>query len=279
MSYNHRANHKPLSTAGKITILTAVSSLFIFLAVFLLNLGQSEIGTVQAQTSGQATTSVNVQNTPPEFDAGGFPEESVASASTSPTNSGDSVTFIATATDQNAAPYFLIVCEDDGSTSAQAASSTSGLGTAPPTCVGGGDTYAVSTSTVSGAQASVSFTTAESNPEENPWIAFACDDDPDNPECSPGYTGDGSATSSPFVVNHRPVFDINTINPSGDPGGDTIEFIASSTDQDTFGGQDTVQLFVCIDAVFDAATPECTNGTIASSTLVTPGTTAPNAAT
>lgn len=272
MSYNtNRAHSQPLSTAGKITILTSVSSLFIFLAVFLLNLGQAEFQTAQAQNT--ATTSVTVQNTPPEFDLGGEPREQVASASTSPTNSGDTVTFIATATDQNGAPYFLLIC-DSANATAQAGD---GNGIAAPTCDDG--QIAVSTSTVSGTQASAATTTTEAMPEQNDWWAFACDDDADNPECSPASQGiTGTATSSPFVVNHRPTFDNISPAPAADPGN-TLTFTATSTDSDTFGGQDTVRLFVCVDGVFDAATPECTNGTIASSSLVVPGGGAPVAST
>jgi hypothetical protein len=272
MSYKVRANYQPLSTAGKITILTAVSSLFIFLAVFLLNLGQSEIAVVQAQQ--QATTSVNVKNTPPEFQPGGFPQEQVASASTSPTNSGNVLTFIATAADQNLAPYFFIVC-DSSSATANPAPDEFSLGTVPPTC--DGNQIAVSTSTVSGQQAFAATTTTEAMPEQNDWWAFACDDDPDNPECSPASQGLGGATSSPFVVNHRPAFEINTLNPAGDPGA-VITFTASSSDQDTFGGQDLVELYVCTTAAFSTSTG-CLGGTIATSTLVNPGPTAPSAAT
>jgi len=272
MSYNKhvRANHftdRHVWAAGKITIVTTASGLLLFILAFLFNLGQSEINTVSAQST--ATTSVNVLNTPPTFNVGEFPREQVASASTTPTNSGDTVTFIATATDQNAAPYFLIVCAAGASAQAQTGD---GNGSAPPICTGG-ETIAVSTSTVSGTQASVSTTTTEAMAEVNGWIAFACDDDATNPECSSGETGNGDdAFASPFVVNHRPVFSgiVNTgpVNP-----GAVLTFNATTSDTDTYGGNDTMKLHVCVLNDFDTVTNECgPGGTFASSSFVAGGT-------
>lgn len=284
MSYNKhvRASHftdQQLHTAGKVTILTTACGLLLFLVAFLFNLGQSEINTVSAQST--ATTSVNVLNTPPAFDVGELPREQTASASTTPTNSGDTVTFIATATDQNAAPYFLIVCESGATAQAQAGD---GTGIAPPICTGG-ETIAVSTSTVSGTEASVSTTTTEAMAEQNDWIAFACDDDASNPECSGGETGNGDdASASPYVVNHRPVFsgidNTGPINP-----GELLTFNATTSDTDTFGGNDTMQLLVCTANDYNPATNDCgPGGTFASSSFtagVTPfvlpaATTTPN---
>lgn len=264
MSYkNVRANRQPLSTAGKITIITAVSAISAFLIVFLFNLGQSEIKNVAAQT-GTATTSVNVLNTPPTFDI--LPAEQVESSSSTPTNSGDVLTFITTATDQNGAPYFFILCATNAAT-ANPAPGIGSLGTVAPTCTNG-DQIAVSTSTVSGTEAFAATTTTEAMPESNDWYGFVCDDDPDNPECSIGSQGTGGvATSSPFVVNHRPVFsDISNDGPV-EPGA-TLTFTATSTDTDALGGADTMQLVVCVANDYDTATNECgPAGTIATSTF------------
>lgn len=261
MSYNQvRANGRALSTAGKITILTMVSSLVVFLAVFLLNLGQAEINSVQAQST--ATTSVNVLNTPPEFLLeADEPNEENESSVTNPTNSGDEVAWVATATDQNNAPYFLIVCE----TNAATAVAGDGNGTAAPVCTNN-DQIAISTSTASANEARAATTTTEAMAELNTWYAFACDDDSVNPECSAGYQGT-TTTASPFVVNHRPTFD-NIVNDGPVDPGNVLTFTATATDTDTSGAGDTVKLHVCVANDYNSTTDSCgPGGTIASSTL------------
>jgi hypothetical protein len=263
MSYQVRAQYSALSTAGKITVFTALGGLVTFLVVFLLNLGQSEIKNVAAQTTDNATTSVNILNTPPEFlNDADEPREEFESSATNPTNSGDEVSFIATATDQNSAPYFLIVC----ATNAATAATGTGTGTAAPTC-DNNDQIAISTSTVSGQQARAATTTTEAMPESNEWWAFACDDDDTNPECSPGFQGT-TTFDSPFVVNHRPVFSAIANDGPVDPGG-VLTFNASSSDQDELGVTDTMQLIVCAANDYSTTTNACgPGGTIATSTLV-----------
>ncbi|MAZ30316.1 hypothetical protein CL655_03470 [bacterium] len=260
MSYKVRANRQPLTTAGKITVLTTVGALGIFLLVFLLNLGQAEINNVSAQQL--ATTSVNVLNTPPQFLLeADEPNEETESSATNPTNSGDELAIVGTATDQNGAPYFLIVC----ATNAATAQSGAGDGSAPPTC-DNNDQIAISTSTISGTEARAATTTTEAMPESNTWWAFACDDDAVNPECSPGYQGT-TTTASPFVVNHRPTFTGIVNDGPVDPAG-TLTFSATSSDTDSLGGVDTMQLLVCVSNDYNPTTNACgPAGTIATSTF------------
>ena len=54
-----------IHTAGKITIVTALLGVVVFVSAFLLNLGSQKVQEVQAQS--QATTSVTVLNTPPQW--------------------------------------------------------------------------------------------------------------------------------------------------------------------------------------------------------------------
>lgn len=260
MSYNVRANGDALNAAGKITILTTVGGLLMFLLVFLLNVGQTEIKSVEAQSN--ATTSVNVLNTPPEFLVeADEPQEEFESSTGSPTNSGDVVSFVGTGTDQNGAPYFLIVC----ATNAVTAQSGDGTGVAAPICTNN-DQIAISASTTSGVEARAATTTTEAMPELNTWYAFACDDDAVNPECSPGYQGT-TTTASPFVVNHRPSFSAISNDGPVNPG-DVLTFTSTASDGDTEGGNDTIRLIVCVSNDYSTSTDSCgAAGTIATSTL------------
>lgn len=266
MSYNNSHVEPRLKTAGKITILTTLFGVVGFLFIFLLNVGQTEFQSAQAQAN-TATTSVNVLNTPPEFNLGQEPQEEFESSATTPTNSGDTVSFIGTATDQNGAPYFMLLCDTGTTPIASASTLVGGLGTAPPTCGDGiGAQIAVSTSTVSGQQARVSTTTVDGAGETFPWFAWACDDDPDNPECtSIAYQGSGT-TSSPYEVNNRPLFSGISNDGPVDPDG-LLTYTAVSSDPDTSGTADTVKLTVCTTAGFDTSTDTCTGGTISSSTF------------
>mgnify|MGYP000395018026 CR=1 FL=1 len=104
MSYNNEEFPQYVRTAGKITIATAIMGIFVFLAAFMVDFGSQELQKVSAQ---QATTTLTVLNTPPEFTV--EPYETVESSVTNPTNSGDEVRWEAVGTDSNGAPYFLLV--------------------------------------------------------------------------------------------------------------------------------------------------------------------------
>ena len=77
-----------------------------------------------------------------------------------------------------------------------------------------------------------------------------------------------TATSSPFVVNHRPTFTLAADDSPTLPGA-TTTWTTTSDDADTLGGDDTMQLHVCKAQDFDATIPACgAGGFWASSTFV-----------
>lgn len=226
-----------LSASGKITLLAIcgiAASLFVFVAIISYNV---EVPTVSADN---VTTSVYVLNTPPQWTVDA--EESTASATSSPTNAGQVVTWIGTATDSNADNYYLIICKT-GSVPTPNVS-------AAPTCSGGmSNQWAVSGATASAAQASAATTTKETFPfanESNDWFAWVCDGNVSLPQCNTTYKqGNGTATkASPFVVNHPPVFTA-IVNDTPAIPGETVTWNSTATDTDIIRGGDTVQLIVC----------------------------------
>lgn len=235
MLYNKNELPNMAYTAGKITILTALAGVTVFMMAFLFDFGAHELSRVSAQT---ATTSLTVLNTPPSFTLN--PYEIGGSSTTTPTNSGAVVQWGAIATDANGADYYLLVCSSIASPTPNAS--------AAPTC-GGGVTWGVSTAISSGAFATVSTTTAEWGTgqfaEQNTWYAWVCDADPIDPRCSIyAEQGDYATSSSPFYVNNRPVLtDFDNDGPA-DPGA-TINFYSTSTDPDTLDAEDNVYLVVC----------------------------------
>ena len=256
MSYNKSEFQSYVSTAGKITVVTALFGVVAFTLIFLLNIGAQEFK--QADAQGLATTSITVLNTPPSFDSG--PGELVESSETSPTNSGEVISWTATGTDPSGEDYFLLVCKSN------TASPTANLN-APPSCGNGaGDLWAVSATTSSGAGSIAATTTTEGFAESNDWYAWVCDAVP-NPRCNVTPSQGYGATSSPFVVNHRPDFTGFWNDSPVDPGS-TVTFFATSTDPDTVGGQDNVQLHVCSTASFTGGA--CDGTTLATSSLAHP---------
>ena len=143
MSYN--TDH--LRTAGKITVYTSLLGVLVFTLVFIFNLGSSEIKQAGAQ-SQSATTSVTVVNTPPFFVLEAI--EDPGSTTSAPTNVGDQVTWVATASDSNLDDYYLLICSDN-------ASPTPNSGAAP-TCDPGAIQWAVS-SLASSTQVATAATT------------------------------------------------------------------------------------------------------------------------
>lgn len=274
MLYNENSVPRYMDTAGKITLFTVFSGVIVFLLVFIFNVGKTEIDRVIAQ-SNTASTTLTVLNTPPQWIAS-TTEETESSTST-PTNSGDDMVWIATASDSNGAPYFLLVCAENVAPVASSAPDVGSLGTAPPSCATGVRQWAVSTSTVSGQQARAATTTSESFPpfaERNEWYSWVCDDDPVNPRCNNAATSTGitATNSSPFHVNRRPVFtDFNNDGPV-DPAG-TLVFLSTSSDPDTVGdtngGEDVIYLVVCGTDSYSTTTNTCTSDFYASTTLQT----------
>ena len=263
MSYNNEEFPQYVRTAGKITIATAIMGIFVFLAAFMVDFGSQELQKVSAQ---QATTTLTVLNTPPEFTV--EPYETVESSVTNPTNSGDEVRWEAVGTDSNGAPYFLLVCSGNASPTPNSAANSGSLGTAAPECGVGTTQWGVSTSTVSGELAFVATTTTEATPfaESNDWYAWVCDDDPNNPRCNnvPSQ-GIAATNSSPFIVNSRPVLSAAGNDGPVDPGA-VLAFLSSSTDPDIEGGEDNIFITICSsNSTYSTTTNSCPDS-IASST-------------
>ena len=179
-------------------------------------------------------TGASITNTPPSFTSG--PSDGGSSTST-PTNAGANVTFTATATDDNNDQYYLAVCKTNSIT----------VGTdAAPTCASS-QTWAISTVTNSGSQASVTYATSSGDAESNAWYAFVCDKKATGPACSSASQGSGN-TGSPFNVNHKPSYTFTSATDTSGgtiAPGDTVRVTVSISDADTDGGQDTDQMYVC----------------------------------
>jgi len=259
MSYNLEELPKYINTAGKISVVAALFSVVIFAIAFLLNIGAHELQRVDAQ--GIATTSVVVLNTPPQWTVD--VQEEIESSTTTPTNSGSEVSWVATATDSNAEDYFLLIC----STNATPTSTPGG----PPTC-NGGIQWAVSATTTSGSQARAATTTTEAAPffpgEENDWYAWICDAVNPGARCNTSFRQGSAGTASPFNVNRRPSFTAYGDSGAGDPG-DTVFFYATSSDPDIIDTADAMKLIVCSTNSFSTTTDTCTATTLGSSTFST----------
>lgn len=257
-----------LSTTGKSTIGGKISIFATLVGVAILVagvFGELPHGSV-AFAANTATTSVTVLNTPPQWDINMYAQESPASSSSTPTNAGSNVTWIASSTDSSGDNYYLLICTNF-------ASATPNNGGAPSCNGGAGNQIAISASTPSGTQASAVRTTTAGDPEINYWFSYICDGNASGAACNPlawnGF-GNGSTTpnGSPYLVNHRPTFTSYTNNSPQNPGG-TITWTTVASDSDTYGGtdSDTVRLFVC--RLNDFTGTSCgAGGTWASSTYV-----------
>ena len=256
MTYNLQERSKYLKTAGKITMAAAISGLLVFAFVFLFNAGKTELLKVEAQT---ATTTITVLNTPPQWIT--LAHEEFESSSSTPTNSGTSISWVAVAENNGGAPYYLIVC----STNATPTIPVSGQ----PYC-NGGVQWGVSTSTVESTQARVSTTTTEVGAfagEVLPWFAWVCDNDPVNPRCNNTYSqGINATNSSPFHVNFRPTLANVTSNSPVDPGA-VLTFNSTSSDGNVVRGPDDIFLYVCNGNDFVPSTRSCVSGVLASTTV------------
>lgn len=221
---------------GKITVAALVSVVTVIVIALILDIQQATKTRIVDAQSDTASTTVTVLNIAPQWTVS--PEESPASATTTPTNASTSVTWIATATDGNGEPYYLLVCKN-------ALAPTPNVG-AQPECNGGStNRFGVSTSTLSGSQSTATTSALDSYAEKNEWYAWICDANLGNPACNAQYRqGDGGATSSPFHVNHPPTFTEFSDDSPTLPSASTT-FYATSSDPDSVGGVDTIRLFVC----------------------------------
>lgn len=260
MTYNKQILPRYVETAGKITVLTALSGILIFAFIFILNIGKTEFTKVEAAT-GNATTTVTVLNTPPVWVSGQEGREEFTSSTSTPTNSGNTISWVGTATDANGSPYYLLICAG-----AAAPSSTNN---GAPTC-NGSIQWGVSATTTSGQQARVSTTTTESFAVSNIWYAWVCDYDSASRCYATSSQGINATNSSPFNVNHRPTFTLFG-NDGPKAPGTTITFNSTSTDPDistSTGLSDLVFLVVCGSASYSTTTNSCAiNDTVASGTI------------
>lgn len=244
---------------GKISIFAT----FVGVAILLVGaIGEIPGGPVAEANT--ATTSVRVLNTPPQWDINMYAQEAPASASSSPTNAGSNITWIASSTDSSGNNYYLLICSNYASATPQDGGA--------PSCFGGvGNQIAISGATQSGTQATAFRVTTPADPEINYWWAYICDDNASGAACNPlawDGIGNGSSTphGSPYLVNHRPVFTSFTNDAPQNPGA-TITWNTVAFDNDTYSGtdQDLVRLFVCRENDF-TGTACGVGGTWASST-------------
>jgi hypothetical protein len=244
-----------MSTAGKISVITAIVGVAIFAVIFLLNIGAKEYK--QAEAQGLATTTVTVLNTPPQWTVDA--QELVSSATSTPTNSGSQVSWSAVASDSNSESYYLLICSNGNAPTASIA--------AAPVCGSGAKRWAVSAFTASGATSTAATTTTEVAPfvESNAWFAWICDAVAVNPRCN-SVAKQGTNKPSPFYVNRRPSF-TNFRDSSPVLPGATVTFYATSSDADVVTTADTVRLIVCSTSVFATSTDTCGGITLATSTL------------
>jgi len=248
-------NINNVSTAGKVTVFSCILGLLSFALLFTINIGSKSLNTVNAQSI--ATTTVTVLNTPPQWTVDA--QEYGGSSTTTPTNAGDVMSWTALGTDSNSDPYFLLIC----STSATPTPNTN----AAPNCDTAPHQWAVSASTTSGVQAIAATTTTASMAEVNAWFAWICDANISNPACNATFKQGTGTTSSPFEVNHRPVFTAFANNGPKLPGAQ-VSFTTTSSDSDVSGTADTVTLIVCNLNDFSTTTRACgAGGMIASSTF------------
>jgi len=245
------------------TVSILIAGFAVFAVLFSFDL-QHEYVVQKVQAQDYATTTVSVLNTPPAWTLNAQ-EEDPGSATGTPTNATTSLNFVAIGTDSNSEDYFLIICS--------VANAPTAVEDAPPTCFGGaGNTWAVSPTTTSGTVATATYATLVSDAERNQWWGTICDANSSNARCNltiqQGDPTNDTPTSSPFHVNHRPLFTVASNTSPVDPG-DALIFTSTSSDPDTLGS-DTVRIFVCRTAGFDYSTPACDGGdsdTWATSTL------------
>lgn len=240
---------------AKAVFITIISFLGVFVLATLFEV-QSGASLHSVQATSTATTTVTVLNTAPSWTV--TAREYYPSATTTPTNSASTTVWTATASDSNAENYYLLICK--------ASSTPTPTPSGAPVC-GGGSTnqWAVSASTLSGSPATVSTTTSESWAQSNDWYGYVCDANAGSPRCNATMynglheSGSASATSSPFVVNHRPTLSLAADDSPTLPGA-TTTWTTTSDDPDTLGGDDTIQLHVCKAQDFDATIPACGAG-------------------
>jgi len=179
-----------------------------------------------------ATTSVEVGNTVPAFTSTFEPHEDPASATSTPTNVGDQVTFKATASDANSDDWKLLICSGNTVTGTSCTDTT----------------YCTSSFASSTAEATCPYTALVTDSETEAWYGFACD----AVGCSAESHKPDADIGPPFHVNHRPAFSVFSDDSPKNPNV-TVAWHTTSSDPDS-GGSDTVALYVCKTASFATST-------------------------
>ncbi|PLX21203.1 hypothetical protein C0584_03245 [Candidatus Parcubacteria bacterium] len=212
-----------------------------------------ELPEVEAQVTDVATTTVTVRNAAPYFTVN--PAESPASASTTPTNIGDSLTFTGTGDDAEGNDYYLLVCDSDGA--------TPGVAGAAPSC--DNVQFCVSGATTASNPASCSYTVQAWAPETRAWVAYVCDNHGTEAACAATSNSGSGDSGTPFHLNHAPSFSsISTTDDLNEPGQDfTVEAVV--TDGDVIGGADVLTLDVCTTNSWATSTG-CADSTICTAT-------------
>ncbi len=230
---------------GKISIITTLFGVCVIALGLVVDIPRGHVA-----LANNATTSVTVLNTPPQWNSTfGDAQEATGSSTSTPTNTLQTVTWIASATDSSGDAYYMLICK--------ALSAPTPVNSGAPECGGGvANRWARSASTVSGATSTAATTTTEGagsqfNAEFNDWFAYVCDAHPTTATCNASVRTGSGTTSSPFVVNHRPTF-TTFINSSPANPGALVTWYSTSSDTDTYQGTatDTVTLFVCRAADF-----------------------------
>ncbi len=212
---------------------------------------------VEAQSFDIATTTVTVRNAAPVFTVN--PAESPASASTTPVNVGATIDFVATASDAEGNDYYLLICDQDGA--------TAGPSGVAPSCTN--TQLCVSGATSESTQATCTHTVTNLAPETQSWVAYVCDNHPDEPACvENSHSGSGDA-GSPFYRNHASsLTSVSTTVNNQEPGED-FTFEAVATDSDVEGGADVLELHVCSTNSWDVSTG-CDVDTLCTGTSTSP---------
>lgn len=225
---------------GKISIVTSLLGVFVILLGLVIDLPRGHVA-----HANNATTSVTVLNTPPQWNSPyGDAQESTGSSTSTPTNSGSNVNWLASATDSSGDNYYLLICK--------ASSTPTPVNGGAPECGGGAaNRWARSGATASAGTSTAATTTFEGtgtpfSAEFNNWFAYICDNNSTGASCNPVVKTGSGTTSSPFVVNHRPTF-TTFYNDSPRNPGQLSTWYATASDPDTYQGTatDTFMLFVC----------------------------------
>ncbi len=245
---------------GNVSVALMLALAFVF-ALSVAFDTRHDASTHSVHATSTATTTVTVLNTPPDWVI--TARELVESSTSTPTNSGDVVTWTARATDNNNERYKLLICR-----------SSSTPNPTVPECGGGPtDQWAVSPWTDSGVDAIATTTTSNDLPESNDWYGYICDENPGVPRCNDimynglHEAGPPSGTSSPFVVNRRPILTFASDDSPAFPG-DVVNWFSTASDPDTLRNPagDLLSLHVCRTPNFDPSIPGCVDGHWASST-------------